>query len=354
MGRGRWRAALRALGAVEDASQLDRPWRWATYSAHGDVAVRRGTDVPSLPRALRVPAAEAIEHGRTIRGRCGADLLRLGKFDVDAEVRLRAFYVGRGEETSCLRLQGHVDPKTPGVMRAVRARRQVAEHAPTLAPTLLEHRIIEESDLGYLRETVVRGRPPKNRGEVEALCLPVASRLQELHRGVGIEARPLSVAASDDLAEGWRAFGTADEVPDRLRRCVEDLIAADRDVEVSLCHGDLVASNILVFGAAPPEGNFALVDWEHARKAPIAFDLAKLHLNAREPAHASDLLRYALGGTVGVAAGSYRLEEQLALAQVQMLSWHRHRVARARAAGRLERLQEDTRRRVELLESLLL
>jgi thiamine kinase-like enzyme len=115
-----------------------------------------------------------------------------------------------------------------------------------------------------------------------------------------------------------------------------------------LGHGDLVRSNILITNE-----HVVLVDWEHARGMPIAFDLAKLVLHARDPEEALTLIRKRHPGLSRSPRESYSLERQIALGLVQMLSWTAPRQTRAQAAGRLDLFEHDTRARVDLLHRLL-
>jgi aminoglycoside phosphotransferase (APT) family kinase protein len=124
-------------------------------------------------------------------------------------------------------------------------------------------------------------------------------------------------------------------------------VKRDAYLAASLGHGDIVKSNVVVAGDRP-----VLIDWEHARKMPVARDLAKPLLEAPDPLGALDIVhRERLDLTV--RAESYGLVEQLALAHVEMLTWTDHRRARARSAGRLDAFDRQLDRRTTLLGTLL-
>jgi thiamine kinase-like enzyme len=227
---------------------------------------------------------------------------------------------------------------------------------------LIDYHIPAGPGLAFLRESVVPGRSPADRGETMRLAGPIAEALARLHRGIGVAEYRLSKVVRGPFAERWRRFAADRDLSGALARRIADLIERDGDVAVSLCHGDLVASNILLTDQADagaalsrPGTGFVLIDWEHARPGPIAFDLAKLHLAARHPDRALRAMRLALRDTFGCSSPttSYQLEEQFALAHARMLTWHEHRRARAVAASRLEQLEADTRRRLAVLEDLL-
>jgi hypothetical protein len=95
-----------------------------------------------------------------------------------------------------------------------------------------------------------------------------------------------------------------------------------------------------------------LVDWEFARAMPVAVDPSKPLLQARSPADALEAVRAPLTATLE-GHGTYTLEEQLALAHVQMLSWSARRREKAEAAGRSRQFERDTSRRIAAVAAFL-
>jgi thiamine kinase-like enzyme len=129
---------------------------------------------------------------------------------------------------------------------------------------------------------------------------------------------------------------------------MRQLINQDARVPVSLGHGDLVKSNMLF-----ANDSVVLIDWEHARAMPIAFDLSKLVFRAGAVASAVELIRQQWKGSLAATRDGYRVEEQLALGLAQMLAWTASREQRAKAIGRAEAFRLDSQRRVKVLEQLL-
>lgn len=344
----RWASALKLLRWVESRSDVPRGWRARPYRVEGSHAVRDSVRGHDLSRPVSGMARKVPSDAARISARCRADVVRLGKFDIDEVTRFRAFHVTEVTQGSALRVQGQADGGAPGVERDVAARRHVARHAPDLAPPLLEHGIHRRKGVAYLREGIVAGRHPRGPDEVQRLVPPMLAQLARLYAGVGVERQRLSSVVSSRLPQRWEAVASTHLVPSTVADTVRALLARDALVEVSLGHGDLVRTNLLVV-----DDDVVLLDWEHARSMPIAFDLAKPVFLSRAPDLTIQAMGERLPGLVARSADSYRLEEQLALALVQMLSWSVVRAARAAAAGRTHRLQRDTVARAALLERLV-
>jgi len=274
-----------------------------------------------------------------------ADLVVIAKFDVDESVKLRGFYADAGRT---VRVQVGREDGRHGVSRTLEAYRQVSQHVPDLMPRIDDHGDAPFSEGVYLVEELVTGSHPVSRDEIQALAEPLAASLLRLHRGIGVSSRALSTVVNRRMPERWRTFAREASVDGMVDAAVRRLIARDELVEISLVHGDLVASNIMI-----DDGRIVLVDWEYAGEHPIAFDLAKVHLNSRDPDVAQAALERGLQRSVGHRAGHYSFAEQLALAHVQMLSWHRARAARAARAGRSAVLEVHAQQRLQAIARLL-
>jgi Ser/Thr protein kinase RdoA (MazF antagonist) len=345
---GRWVHGLETLAAVERLTGLGRRLGWWLVRAADDLAVRGGLEQEDLTAGLsKMVRGFDAASARFLLARSQARIARIGKFDVDDAVRLRGFYPDRH---LALRLQEAGDPRRAGVQRSIAARTVVAEHVPALAPPLHLHGAHQRGGLqvAYLVEGLVEGRRPANRGETQRLLPTVVELLTRLHEAVGIASRPLSKVSSSGLLARWEGAVERERVPAAIDAAVRRLIERDADLEVSLGHGDLVASNMLIRG-----GQLTLVDWEHARSLPIAYDLAKPLMQARHPDAALERVRGSLTRTVGRSPSSYRLEEQIALAHVQMLSWSERRRRKAETAGRVEQYEKQTAARIAVLRDLL-
>jgi tRNA A-37 threonylcarbamoyl transferase component Bud32 len=342
----RWRHALDVLAAVERRSGHGRRLGVGRVGVRGLWAARRRAELDGLSEELARRAHRAAAAPEAVLwARARTPAVRIGKFDTDNVVRLRAFDPEHGV---AYRVQERGSPKRAGIHRSIASRRAVASHAPELAPHLLADGTFEGLEVAYLLEELLTGRHPADRGEVQALLPALVVELTRLHRGVGIDRPRLSEVVAADLLDRWTDAVRTEGVSPAVDRVVRSLVERDARVEVSLGHGDLVGSNILL-----SDGRLVLVDWEHARSLPIAFDLAKPVLQARHLVAAIEAVRPALDGTVGEASDSYRLEEQLVLAYVQRLTWSRERRQKAEAAGRLRRYEQQTARQLTAIAQLL-
>lgn len=172
--------------------------------------------------------------------------------------------------------------------------------------------------------------------------------LARFYVGVGVERVPLSAVVSAELLDRWEEVARGAATQAWVTTTIRDLVGRDADLEVSMGHGDLVRTNMLMTGS-----DVVLVDWEHARPMPIAFDLAKPVFLSSDPASTVEVIHATLSGQIASARSSYSLKEQLALAFIQMLSWSARRRHRAASAGRAGFLERDSRSRLALLEQLL-
>lgn len=340
---GRWRRAMSALALVEGRSPaLPASLQWRRFTAT-DAAAWGEPPHPLLPRGV-LPAD--VEDPVTVTAPVSADAVLLGKFDRGRQVRLRAFYAEPGLS---LRLQaGSRHPGRPhGVSRSVRAAQVVGEHRPELMPTMVDHGTLFRGRTAYLVEETVHGRSPRSPEEVFRAMAVVARELAAVQRAVGVSPRRLSKVVPEAFRERWRQAVADGHVPPKMAARVDRIIDRDELLEVSFTHGDLVSSNVLWV-----EDRVVLIDWEYADVRPIAFDLAKIHVNAGPAGPAVAVLEDALDGLVGRGEGHYSLVEQLLLAHVVVLSRLEARMERARAAQRLEPLRQQTHKRVRSMRAL--
>jgi hypothetical protein len=314
---------------------------WARhYLVDGAHARRASLDAGLLPPPLSAITLAMGQDPETLRVRSRADVARLGTFDVEETVRLRAFYWCTRRPSS-LRIQAGGDRLRPGIHRSLAAQQVVARHVPELAPALLAHGSLPDEGVAFLQEAVVAGRHPATAGDVRNAMAPLLALFARLHDAVGVESRPLSAVVSRHFPERWDALARTDLVRGPVDRAVRQLINQDARVPVSLGHGDLVKSNMLF-----ANDSVVLIDWEHARAMPIAFDLSKLVFRAGAVASAVELIRQHWKGSLAATRDGYRVEEQLALGLAQMLAWTASREQRAKAIGRAEAFRLDSQRRV--------
>lgn len=341
---GRWRRALPALAVVEHRSgMLPATLRWRPFETAGSAAYRLPPR-SGLPDGV-IPSKPSETSPLTAP--VAADAVIIGKFDRGRQARMRAFYAAEG---LCARVQAGSPrgEREHGVSRSVRASQVVSPHRPGLIPTMVDHGTVLGGRTAYLVERTVHGHNPADPAQIAEAMATVATELGVVQDAVGITEARLSGVVSPRFNERWRGLLEDDQVPSDLAATVDELIARDAFLEVSFTHGDLVTSNVL----RTDEG-IVLIDWEYAGFSPIAFDLAKMHVNSGPAGPGVDLLADALGGRVGHRRGHYTLVEQLALAHVVVLSRLEVRTRRAMAAQRTEPLQRQTRKRVAALGALL-
>lgn len=336
----RWSRALRRVAAAERSSPvLPTPGRGRDWHIARTTAWAEDTDLSDLPAGVR-PVAEPDD---SVRSKVAAALVRVGKLDTEREVRLRAFYPEAGVT---LRLQAGGQPN--GVDRTLHAYALVHEHAPGLMPAVLHDGTVGLGRARFLVEQTLEGSHPRKGKALHEIAESLAAAMHVLHAGVGISERRFSEVVHRKLPQRWNAFADERDLSPALRQAVDELIGRDALLEVSIGHGDLVGSNIMVV-----EGKVVLIDWEYSRMTPIAFDLAKVNLNCDRPLAASKAMQRGLNHTVGRTPGGYTFNEQLALAHVQMLSWSKPREAKARAADREHALERTVKRRLQVLPRLL-
>lgn len=334
----RWRQALSRVARVERRAptleQYESQHRW---HIHGRTAVGENALSMTIPKAIR--PRRPTTH--VLGGKAAADVITIGKFDVDREVRLRAFYLEPGLS---LRLQS--GGTRNGIDRSLAAYAEVRKHAPDLMPT-----IVENGRLGrarYLLEDSIFGWHPRDGKTLQTVAYDVAASLRPLHQGVGVWERPLSEVVSAKFKQRWRYAVTHIGIESDLDQAVRRLIARDGLVDISMGHGDLVGTNIVKLDDA-----VVLIDWEYAGLMPIAFDFAKIQIYCPDPRVALEEIERGLGGEVGTARGHYSLSEQIALAHARYLSWIGHTRRRAQAAGRMRQFDDNVALRTEAIKNLL-
>lgn len=341
---GRWRRALAALAVVERRSPaLPAAVRWRQLEAVGPVAYGLPPS-PALPRGV-VPAL--TDDPLPITAPVAADAVVIGKFDRGRQVRMRAFYAERGLSVR-VQAGSRGGGREHGVGRSVTAAEIVGRHRPRLMPALVDHGTVFRGRTAYLVEEVVEGRKPANPAQVATAMSEVVTELASVQRAVGVSAEPFSAVVSPKFREHWQGVVTDGHVPPKLATRLDRLIDRDALLEVSFTHGDLVTSNVLIV-----EDRVVLIDWEYADFRPIAFDLAKMHVNAGPPETALQRLEVALDGLVGHGAGHYSLVEQLTLAHVVVLSRLEARMLKATEARRVEPLKRQVYKRVQAVRNLL-
>lgn len=335
----RWAVALGRIEEIERKSSLlskrllRRKFAYARRSAW---ATPGGREV--LPRDQQPDIAGL---GR-IRHRISAESVLIGKFDVDKEVRLRAFYPNHG-----LSIRYQTGGQRNGITQTVNAHKRIHPHVEGLMPAIHEHGTILDGQGAYLIENTVRGEPI-TRSQLQDFIVPITSRLHAAQQGVGIAPKNLSRIVGGMYRTRWNSFVESTSADPRLDAAVQKLMDRNELLDVSITHGDLVNSNILA-----TEDDFVLVDWEFSAMKPVAFDMAKIIINVDNIEKTLHQMHTGLGGTIGGSSGHYSFREQVALALVQTLSWYPNHLTKATAAGRTAALKRQTTKRLAAMTELL-
>lgn len=295
-------------------------------------------DIGQLPAVLR-PRAPVTDR---LLAQARADAVAIGKFDIEREVRLRAFYQAAGLS---IRFQSG-GPKN-GISQTLRAYEQVARHAPGLMPEIFKDGRVRGAR--FLIERSAFGRHPRPGDELQDVAGEIASGLRRLHEGYGVADVRLSQVLGPKFAKRWQAAVRDYAIPDGLTSKIRTLATLDRLVEVSFGHGDLVGTNIMML----PGRGLVLIDWEYAGEHPIAFDLAKVHLHCADPVEAAQVLRVALGRSARSGPSHYSFREQIALGHARYVAWSGPAMERAKAVNRVEQLRRLTTKRLASIEHLL-
>ncbi|SDU77144.1 phosphotransferase [Jiangella alkaliphila] len=279
-------------------------------------------------------------------------VVRLGKFSRGQTIKVRS-YLALDDQPVSLKVWRGFDERTSPGRRERLVRAQIAGIDGYRSPRVLADGRID--DIDYLAETVIYGRHPSGPAERLNAAADVGTALCDGYRATMTGLRRLSAtthpAFRDRIDAALGPEPNRDWTPEtlaRLRDRVLRLIDQDRRLPVAVTHGDLVATNII----RSPDGRHHLVDWEHGRTGPVAFDLVKLILTSGDPARLLDALSATTRGFAG-RRRCYSWEEQLALGIAQFLSWSEAGRRSAAAVGRLHRYEAEHRARLRLLVMLL-
>jgi hypothetical protein len=180
--------------------------------------------------------------------------------------RLRAFYLGEGDEPFCVKLMVKGSRKAERAPGEIAARRRIEAIGTISMPRL--RRVDETETLIGIAEELVLGRRFSGRRDVglfigtglpafAATWAAYGRRLVPADRLVGAAA--VGAALAGDPSHAWFAA----RLDAALRR--------NPQLGVSICHGDLLPSNLCI----TPAG-LTIIDWECAREGAVVFDLLRL------------------------------------------------------------------------------
>lgn len=208
-------------------------------------------------------------------------------FQLKADMsRLRAFYLPTAQRPAlCVKIVA-AGGKDSGRTANEIQRRQAAERLGTLSmPRIQSHGPI--GDYMFIAEEMIPGRRFSLRRDAGLFTRQILPELVETYRAAGIRAEGIADHFSPDLPRDLlHAAGDGEEIARRMASMLEDAFSARCAVDVSLCHGDLVPSNLCA-----AQGKIYFLDWDMSGYGPIVPDVLRLAL--KNPGRAAPLLRAA-------------------------------------------------------------
>ncbi len=193
--------------------------------------------------------------GKEISLQTSADAIQVS----DNGNRLRAFYVSEGKTFKIVRKESHYGEET---LHEVKFRAEILQKSNILVPKIES---TEEKDgFVFVKEFLIKGRAYKKKKDKALFCEQIIGPLKSFYKSIGMDKMPLSKALGVMTVF---AHGNKDIMPKELF----DLIARDPEVAVSMCHNDIVASNLAV-----SDGQIYFLDWGSALKTICGRDFVKI------------------------------------------------------------------------------
>jgi hypothetical protein len=341
--------ADRALRAERRSSEPDR--RRSRADRHRSEADRRSSRADRRSSVADRRSSEADRRSSEAERRFAlrSAIVRLGELPSPDKLEVRSYLHVDGELCSLKVWSGSTASRTGARERDIRLR--IADIEGYRTPRILAHGTLGETT--FLLEPVVLGRHPSSGAERVAMADDLGRALTAGYAATDAGDRRLSAVTHPSLAprlEGVltdTAYPWPDDAPARPRlwKGIAKLIHRDERLPTAVTHNALVASNVI----RDASGRHHLVDWGHGRRGPAAFDLLKLVLYSGDDDAALAALMPHLAPLAGRGWRRYRLPQQFALGVAQTLSWAPGARERAERAGRLDRFDDEHRRRVRWL-----
>jgi hypothetical protein len=183
--------------------------------------------------------------------------------------RLRAFYIKPSDRRHSLKIVSRAYANYDGCKQEVPLRAQLAGLGTISVPSV--EAVREDSRYLYSREQLVLGRRFSSRLDRGLFTEAVLPQLLATYRAHGIDRKPIGEYLPPDLEA--RLHVALGDHPNHasLSRKVSQVIESNPPVAVSLCHGDLLPSNLAVSGR-----DVYFLDWERAGDGVVAFDLLRM------------------------------------------------------------------------------
>ena len=185
--------------------------------------------------------------------------------------RLRAFYLpvlGAEGKGHCLKIVQAESPAGERMRPELALREKLAELGTVHIPQIT--RSFEQGGFIYLIEEIIIGRRFSVRQDAQLYIAQGLPQMLATYKKFGIRYEPLN--AHFDAAIPARLRGLQGIDPSFVE-AAEKAFARNADIPVSLCHGDLLPSNMCI-GA----DKFYLLDWDRSFEGAIALDLLRLPL----------------------------------------------------------------------------
>lgn len=173
--------------------------------------------------------------------------------------RLRAFYVSEGKTLKIVRKDSFYGEE---IFKEFELREEIAKKSKILMPEMGE--IKEQGEFIYLTEKLIEGRRYSVKRDKALFCSKIITPLIEFYSSMGMEKMPLKDAL-DDMTEF--AYANKDKVNPKLM----ELIEKNPEISVSLCHNDVLSSNLAVSG-----DDVYFLDWGSAIKTICGRDFVRM------------------------------------------------------------------------------
>lgn len=248
-------------------------WRapWLVSPAYIGAAFRhparsRASTIPGLrrPGPLRILASRLPFGGGALALATAAEAVLLE----DEDDAMRVFYAGHDGEARTVKVVTLGSAHERAMRNEVETLERLVEYDTIAVP-----RVIETHEQGahlFVIQEFVPGRRFEGRRDQRRFVYSALPQLLATYRRHGIRDAPLGdVLQHDTLPRVREITGEMDSAPPFLARLAR-ILAADPAVPISLCHGDLVPSNLVISG-----GRIVFLTWERAREDCVVFDLVR-------------------------------------------------------------------------------
>ena len=188
--------------------------------------------------------------------------------------RLRAFYLG--ENPRCVKIVSNRHSIADRTREELDLRRRLEGYGTITLPTVRDVR--EDKDFIYITEDLVKGRRFSLGRDGDMFIEQGLPQLLETYRRHGIVLEPLRGHFSADMKIS---------APPLFLKMLEKAFVDNPAIPVSICHGDLLPSNLCVSG-----GRLYFFDWEKSFRGPVIADLMRLPM--KYPARAVKMAKAVL------------------------------------------------------------